>query len=366
MIVLNLEIDNLFGFEDFKINFSYPKKVENSSIKDEFLKDRPNFRYKKVNILLGANSTGKTSIGKAMMAIFNFLNKKEIITVTQYIRDIEKTMRFSMDFILDGRNILYRVNFKYKKENENEKIDLDLYKADILKNDSYETSIEKFEKFNLENEKKNGSYIEILDKLGKVSGWLFTYPEQGSNFLKNNNEVMDIKVFENILKTLDPSIEKVSKLDEVKNAYVLTLKGEDLIIQDGEFVKKNNILSSGTKSGLDIAYTTSAIKKNTNIYYYCDEKFSYIHSDIEKAILSLMIDFLKPNTQLFFTTHNMEVLNMDLPAHCFTFLKKREKIEVVYASEYIDKDNIFLMEAIKNDVFNIAPYLDLIYELEEA
>ena len=37
MIVLKLETDNLFGFEDFKINFSYPKKVENSSIKDEFL-----------------------------------------------------------------------------------------------------------------------------------------------------------------------------------------------------------------------------------------------------------------------------------------------------------------------------------------
>lgn len=109
-----------------------------------------------------------------------------------------------------------------------------------------------------------------------------------------------------------------------------------------------------------------SIKKNTNGFYYCDEKFSYIHSDIEKAILSLMIDFLKPNTQLFFTTHNMEVLNMDLPIHCFTFLKKREKIEVVYASEYIDEDNIFLMEAIKNDVFNVAPYLDLIYELEEA
>ena len=26
----------------------------------------------------------------------------------------------------------------------------------------------------------------------------------------------------------------------------------------------------------------------------------------------------------------------------------------------------FLGEAIKNDVFNVAPYLDLIYELEEA
>lgn len=319
MIVLNLELDNLFGFEDFKINFSYPKKIENSSIKDEFLKDRPNFRYKKVNILLGANSTGKTSIGKAMMAIFNFLNKKEIIALTQYIRDIEKEMSFSIDFILDSKNILYRVNLKYKKENE--KIDLDLYKADILKNDSYETTIEKFKKLNLENE----SYIEVLDKLKKVSGWLFTYPEQGSNFLKSNSEVMDVKIFENILKTLDPSIEKVRKLDEVKNSYILTLKGEDLIIQDGEFVKKNNILSSGTKAGLDIAYIMSAIKKNTNVFYYCDEKFPYIHSDVEKAILSLMIDFLKPNTQLFFTTHNLEILDMNLPIHCFTFLKRERK-----------------------------------------
>ena len=362
MIVLNLELDNLFGFEDFKINFSYLDNIKNSSIKDEFLKDRPNFKYKKVNILLGANATGKTSVGKAMMAIFNFLNRKEISTVTQYIRDIKKKMSFSMDFILDGKNILYRVNMKYKKIDENEKIDLALYKADILKKDSYKTTLEKLEKISLENE----SYIETLDKLEKVLGWLFTYPDQGSNFLKTNNEIMDKKVFENILKTLDMSIEKVRKLDGVKNSYVLTLKGEDIIIQDGEFVKKNNILSSGTRSGLDIAYITSAIKKNTNVFYYCDEKFSYIHSDVEKAILSLMIDFLKPNTQLFFTTHNMEVLNMDLPIHCFTFLKKREKIEVVYASEYIDEDNIFLMEAIKNDVFNVAPYLDLIYELEEA
>ena len=295
-----------------------------------------------------------------MMAIFNFLNKKEIIALTQYIRDIEKEMSFSIDFILDSKNILYRVNLKYKKENE--KIDLDLYKADILKNDSYETTIEKFKKLNLENE----SYIEVLDKLKKVSGWLFTYPEQGSNFLKSNSEVMDVKIFENILKTLDPSIEKVRKLDEVKNSYILTLKGEDLIIQDGEFVKKNNILSSGTKAGLDIAYIMSAIKKNTNVFYYCDEKFPYIHSDVEKAILSLMIDFLKPNTQLFFTTHNLEILDMNLPIHCFTFLKKREKIEVIYASEYLSNKDNFSEEIIKNDIFNVAPYLDLIYELEEV
>ena len=28
MIVLNLELDNLFGFEDFKINFSYLDNIK--------------------------------------------------------------------------------------------------------------------------------------------------------------------------------------------------------------------------------------------------------------------------------------------------------------------------------------------------
>lgn len=37
------------------------------------------------------------------------------------------------------------------------------------------------------------------------------------------------------------------------------------------------------------------------------------------------INFLKFNTQLFFTTHNLEILTMDLPLHCFTFLKKDKK-----------------------------------------
>lgn len=50
------------------------------------------------------------------------------------------------------------------------------------------------------------------------------------------------------------SIEKVRKLDWVRNSYVLTLKGEDIIIQDGELVKKNKILSSGTKAGLDFQH----------------------------------------------------------------------------------------------------------------
>lgn len=76
MIVMDIQIDNFFAFKNFHMNMSYPKKIVDSYVKEEFLKDRSNFRYKKVNILMGANATGKTSFGRMLMKIFNFMQKK--------------------------------------------------------------------------------------------------------------------------------------------------------------------------------------------------------------------------------------------------------------------------------------------------
>ena len=66
MLVMDLTLNNIFGFNDFHINFSYPKKIVNSMIQDEHLAGRLNFRYKKAVILMGANAPGKTSLGKAL------------------------------------------------------------------------------------------------------------------------------------------------------------------------------------------------------------------------------------------------------------------------------------------------------------
>ena len=73
MIVLDLELKEIYGFNDFHINFSYPKKIVNSIIDQEHLKGRERFRYKKAVILMGANATGKTSLGKALLRIFGYM-----------------------------------------------------------------------------------------------------------------------------------------------------------------------------------------------------------------------------------------------------------------------------------------------------
>lgn len=53
-----------------------------------------------------------------------------------------------------------------------------------------------------------------------------------------------------------------------------------------------------------------------------------------------MIDLLRPNGQLFFTTHNADILDMNLPKHSFTFLRKDitnvdSSIESIEASSLI-------------------------------
>lgn len=52
MIIMNLEFKNILGFPEFKMNFSYPKKIVNSTIEGEYLSERKNFRYKKAIVLM--------------------------------------------------------------------------------------------------------------------------------------------------------------------------------------------------------------------------------------------------------------------------------------------------------------------------
>lgn len=140
MIVMNIELDNLMDFDGFRMNFSYPKKIVNSSIPNEFLITKPNFRYKKINILMGANASGKTSVGKALMKIFNFIEDGSSSIVKDPVRDKTKDARFLVDFLI-GEEKIYRVDCyaiagKDKKEKSLETrdgIELKTYSAKILK-----------------------------------------------------------------------------------------------------------------------------------------------------------------------------------------------------------------------------------------
>lgn len=370
MIVMDVRLDNFMAFKNFHINMSYPKKILNSYIDEEFLKDRPNFRYKKVNILMGANASGKTSFGKMLMNIFNFMDKREVERITELICDVSKKAKFSIDFITNDEYSLYRVVVeiapKTEEKYKNSDISVSVNKVMINVKDSYESCSKRLDEM--------GVLVEnnITEELEKIKGlsWLFEYPTDSQfvyDFPKENFDGY-LTVLENTLKALDPSIIKVEKILNVKNTFVVRMKYQDVIIQDGKIIK-SDVLSSGTKAGIAIANMVASIINGDNGFYYCDEKFSYIHTDIEKAFLTLMIQCLKSNDQLFFTTHNTDILELQLPKHSFTFLRKdlddeNEPIKCVSASEFLKRNTDSLKNAVENDLFSTAPSTELIYQLE--
>lgn len=206
-----------------------------------------------------------------------------------------------------------------------------------------------------------------LKRLRNYHGF-FQYPEDNQNKLKLPNKDEKFRqVLENVLKALDPSIREVNISQDVDNAYVIHLQNKSIVIQDGDLLT-TDFLSSGTKAGVEVSTMLSSLIQKDYHFYYCDEKFSYIHSDIEKAILSVMIEYVGENDQLFFTTHNTDVLDMNLPKHTFTFLRKditdsETPIKPVNASSYLKRNTDSLRNAVENDAFSVAPALEFIYDI---
>ena len=129
------------------------------------------------------------------------------------------------------------------------------------------------------------------------------------------------------------------------------------------------VLSSGTAEGIDVAAFLASMLAKNKTFYYCDEHFSYIQSDIEKRIFGLMLDRIKNNEQLIFTTHNTDMLDLNLPKHSYMFLRKRIensecRVTAISASDILKRNTDSIRYAVENDVFGSLPDDSLLDELE--
>ena len=373
MIIMNLKINNFMAFNDFEMNMSYPKKIVGNQMVEN-LKDFPNFRYRKLNILMGSNASGKTTIGLFLLSVFNFIHKKEFAGVLVNINDKRKDASFEIEFVSNG--IFYRLSVLINKLLTSEQfytsanIMTKVEKITINKNDTYETTLARLDA--LEGTKYSNDYIRELEKIDNLS-WAFEFPRD-SRRVSGSFVPVDEKRYINILKstlqTLDPLIREVEKVKDVNDTYIVWLANDPIIIKNGEVVDSDK-LSSGTKEGISIANMYAALVCGRYSFFYCDEKFSYIQSDIEKAFLSLMVQKLEGDVQLFFTTHNMEILDMDFPKHSYNFLRKEiydgeSFISVKNAGDYIKKNRDSVKNAVQNDLFSVAPMLEKVFALAEC
>lgn len=358
MIIMDIKVDNLYAFKKFHMNMSYPKKIVDSTIRGEYLSERTNFRYKKVNIIMGGNASGKTSLGRVLMSFMNYLEDGVHERFFAAVNNEKKPASLEVDFVT-SENILFSHRLTiYEKE-----VSVEIFATDIEKRDSYETCRKRIDERKCREVKRSDIETE---------GWSFSYPKEDEidrSFRSIEEDERYVHILERILKTLDPAIKEVNKSKEVKNTYYIELENDTVIIQDGQ-IYNPRVLSSGTRAGIEISYIIASCICDMHDLYYCDELFSYVNSDIEKACLSIIIERLDRRKQLFFTSHNTDVLDMQLPKHAFTFLKKdiydeERPIKCVNAAQFLKRNTDSLKHAVENDLFCIAPELDKLFEIAE-
>lgn len=374
MIYLNLKIDNFYMFKGAEFDFTYSKKITNSTIEGEFLKEFPKINYKKVCILMGANASGKTSLGKVMCSINNYLfgrnvegipeticNKNEnssieVIYITPESKEIHKLIAiFNKDGLLEEYHQVRQLRKTYSLEKT----------LEDLKDSESQFTYNQENNHGIENPGFNSVAHSLgysLDKSAPV--WHYTYSEFNTS-TKLGANITDAKILEPILKSFDNSIVAVKKIQEsTQNSYIIKFSNDDeVIIEDGKILNHER-LSRGTIESIDVAHFINFLISQNGGTFFLDEKMAYSHSEIELSILNLMIEKLKPNSQLFYTTHNYDILEMNLPSHSYTFMRKDKFIKVFHPEKmgYTKNDRSLLGYA-KNDVFGTLPDTTKIEEL---
>ncbi len=358
MIIMRIALDNLYAFEGFEIDMSYPKRAVRSLLQDEFLEGYPNFRYKRVCVLMGANASGKTTLGKALMNILGFISEKDFALIDKMIGDPSRPASFSIDFIVKERK-LNRVCLDIIPQPGGKRRHVVSCDSErILARDSYQSCSRRLDA-------KGRTIMELdsgLDRVERI-GWCFSCPDLIAG--GKGHDISDdavLAALNAVLRTLDPAISGVRRLEGMKDpGFVIVKSGNEIILQNG-VITNPEILSSGTREGVRIALFLAAMMDGYPGVYYCDEHFSCIHSSIEISIFRMMVSLLRRDEQLFFTTHNEAIMELDLPKHAYAFLVREDgRIAVSYANRFVQKASDNLRNAVRNGVICAMPdtrYLD--------
>lgn len=367
MLLMDVKLDNIYSFNDFHINFSYPRKLISNNIGDEYLSERPNFKYKKAVILMGGNATGKTTLGKALMGIFNYMIKGNPDSLKSMVGDTGKKASLCIDFFNTGRLDLIRFKAVISPDaSGNPAVENYYSSCDIRPTDSYESCLKQLESKNMTLIQPS-AFSTVFGNLG------FRFCLSGQESMVDNpvfkNKKIYLETLRSVIRTLDPSFTNITESKEFDDSYVLERGGNQILIQKGVLQDNRGVLSTGTREGISIATLVSAVRLHLNGFYYCDEMFSHIQTDIEKRLFGIMVDNLGDGEQLIFTSHNSDMQDLNLPKHSFVYLYKRNEDGVfrIYAnsaSDYLKRPTDSVRCAAENDVFSTIPDDTLLDVLE--
>ncbi len=338
-------IENILGINN-KIELDLmatPKKKEK---KDTIVEIETNVNVNKVNGIIGANASGKSSIIHSLLELRVFLAQYEIvenakkknddkflkiiynrflpernfenlnedseITLEMYIPNGEIPGYYTYSLIYNNEKLneklIYRKKYRSKKyqviENfitETKRSDIGykcFYKDSILK-DYEEVGKQLVDKFN-ETIKYYKTFYQyyVGDSIYQIGINDIDYinMEETIDFIKNNEDIIV-----RLLSIVDPKIENVIFENDEDGEEIVkfkTIRNVKLNIWD---------LSTGTRRILQLLITILKTIKNNGVML-CDEIETALHRELVQLIIQLYLKNVNCS-QLFFTTHLPEILD---------------------------------------------------------
>lgn len=394
MIFTRIYIDNLYCFSGTEVDLTFNKKRQSSTIEHEHLSYAPNFKYKKVVVITGQNASGKTAFGKVLCGIQNFVSQNEITPyLKEGIHDSTKLAVIDIEFV-SGKGIkntpkLHRLRLSLQKENGRVYLESAKYSSTPIQKTESNTSarkrlnaifdeekakrkIDKYIQINYQlmsksNDNKSSHYQAVLEMIlseHSIGGWSYSFSEQKPNKQLIHFESIYVKYLPRFLSTFDPSIRGTEELFTTESnkkilegIKVIFKNGDSIhITGDGMHISEPNRLSRGTLEGIEVAKLFSYIKSDSHDIYYIDEQMAYCHSELEISMLNVLIESLPQDKQLFYTTHNYDIIGMNLPPHSYyIFRKKGEFADVVDIGTKFTKNDRSLLNYVRNDAFDTLP-----------
>lgn len=399
MIFTRLKIDNLFCFKETVLDLTYPRKIKDSTIDHEYLEHAPNFRFKRLCIISGANASGKSSFSEVLLRIINVLCKENAYTS---LLDLEAAIPdlpaiIEAEFVLPTERTLYFRQITLTIHQGD--VSFDYVKVPILKNDSVQVCRDKILKVLANESVRNAVRIVHHSDDLAINHWKQLYADLNINdkahqqvwgFAQSNiySESSDARYIEQqnhqsykdillaILKTFDPSIDRITASHDEESGTVteytihfINKKFCKLDVDGTVDDKYARLLSMGTYQGITVAgfvYFILKMMQNPKASgtFFLDEKMSYSHSEVEKAIVNLIAQKINRHSQFFFTTHNYDILEMDFPFHSFVFVKKENHgSEFIWADEVCNKNDRNVLPFVKANYFNTIPDTYLLDDL---
>jgi len=405
MIFTRIKLDNFYSFKNSEVDLSFKRMPVDTTIPYEYLEGRDKFYFKRVCILSGANASGKTSFGRMLFEIQQFLIKKRFsFDLINAISQKNEPASFEVDFVTHNTLTMHRVYVSINVKGDINKL---IYASTkIGKNDSCNKATKKLDEIiQQKTAPRGGRYLtasgkDILINIIKFNkllfgnnGWYYTLSENSNDVfdLEQDKKYLKASILKCILKSFDPSIEDVSesfilnkKANKTEiNGYQITFSNQDDVFIDiNRHVTNKERLSRGTYDAIEVAsliawiisdkqnekrYKENNITSIPNSIYFLDEKMAFAHSELEQAIINTIITNLGRHSQFFYTTHNYDILELNLPVHSYLFTRKVDNVtEFIEPAETYKKNDRNLLNYVKNNMFQTLPDTYFIDNLPEC